>query len=352
MAGAAVDLTLVDVCGDELDMGTPIDATPEQSDGALLLRRRRASAPRPGRTATCWPRCSAGAGLVNYPTEWWHWSYGDRYWALVTGAAARAVRTRRPRRWRHDRRSTALPHRPTPAPRLDVDLAAVAANTRLFADRTPGALMAVVKADGFGHGAVDVARTALANGATWLGVTSVDEASPLRGAGLAAPVLSWLNPVDADFEPPRSRPTSTWPCRAASTCARSPRRRAAGAPACTCTSTPAWPATARQPASWAGLCRGRPAGGARRARPGRRRDGPPRLRRRPRTTRPTPRAGPAFAWGARAWRAAAACARALRHLAATAATLTDPRTHHDLCRVGAGLVGIDPSGTTAPAPRR
>lgn len=26
------------------------------------------------------------AGLVNYPTEWWHWSYGDRYWALATGA--------------------------------------------------------------------------------------------------------------------------------------------------------------------------------------------------------------------------------------------------------------------------
>ncbi|WP_281286552.1 M15 family metallopeptidase [Herbidospora galbida] len=26
------------------------------------------------------------AGLVNYPTEWWHWSYGDRYWAHVTGA--------------------------------------------------------------------------------------------------------------------------------------------------------------------------------------------------------------------------------------------------------------------------
>ena len=29
-----------------------------------------------------------GAGLVNYPTEWWHWSYGDRYWALLTGAPA------------------------------------------------------------------------------------------------------------------------------------------------------------------------------------------------------------------------------------------------------------------------
>jgi D-alanyl-D-alanine dipeptidase len=28
------------------------------------------------------------AGLVNYPTEWWHWSFGDRYWALLTGATA------------------------------------------------------------------------------------------------------------------------------------------------------------------------------------------------------------------------------------------------------------------------
>jgi len=28
------------------------------------------------------------AGLVNYPTEWWHWSYGDRYWAMATGAPA------------------------------------------------------------------------------------------------------------------------------------------------------------------------------------------------------------------------------------------------------------------------
>ena len=42
---------------------------------------------------------------------------------------------------------------------------------------------------------------------------------------------------------------------------------------------------------------------------------------------------------------------AQRHLAATAATLTDPRTHHTLCRVGAGLVGIDPSGTTRTATR-
>jgi zinc D-Ala-D-Ala dipeptidase len=34
------------------------------------------------------PSALRGAGLVNYPTEWWHWSYGDRYWAMMTGATA------------------------------------------------------------------------------------------------------------------------------------------------------------------------------------------------------------------------------------------------------------------------
>src|SRR5215469_11954021 len=80
-----------------------------------------------------------------------------------------------------------------------VDLAAVRDNARLFAERVSGRLMAVVKADGFGHGAVPTARAALAGGAGWLGVTSVDEAWQLRAAGLSAPTLSWLNGVDADF---------------------------------------------------------------------------------------------------------------------------------------------------------
>jgi alanine racemase len=85
------------------------------------------------------------------------------------------------------------------AAELVVDLAAVAENTRLIARRATGEVMAVVKADGFGHGAAALARTALENGATRLGVTSIDEALPLREAGLTAPVLSWLNAVDADF---------------------------------------------------------------------------------------------------------------------------------------------------------
>src|SRR5512139_244406 len=83
---------------------------------------------------------------------------------------------------------------------LTVDLSAVAHNVRLLRRRTGAGLMAVVKADGFGHGAVDVARTAIAAGAGWLGVTSVHEAVALREAGLRVPVLSWLNPVDADVD--------------------------------------------------------------------------------------------------------------------------------------------------------
>ena len=82
VAGAAVDLTLVDVTGDELDMGTAIDATPEQSDGACYFAADNISP-----DARAHRRLLAAVlrplGLVNYPTEWWHWSYGDRYWALL-----------------------------------------------------------------------------------------------------------------------------------------------------------------------------------------------------------------------------------------------------------------------------
>ncbi len=87
VAGAAVDLTLVDACGVDLDLGTPIDATPEQSDGRCWTAADGIGADaRAHRDLMA--RALGGAGLVNYPTEWWHWSYGDRYWALVTGAPA------------------------------------------------------------------------------------------------------------------------------------------------------------------------------------------------------------------------------------------------------------------------
>ncbi|MFN2544213.1 MAG: alanine racemase [Actinomycetota bacterium] len=71
---------------------------------------------------------------------------------------------------------------------VEVDLEAIRHNVRTL---KPGSaeLMAVVKADGYGHGAVNVARAALAAGATWLGVALVEEGVALRDGGLDAPIL-------------------------------------------------------------------------------------------------------------------------------------------------------------------
>jgi D-alanyl-D-alanine dipeptidase len=85
VAGAAVDLTLVDACGEELDLGTPIDATPEQSDGRCYFAADGIGADARAHRLLL-ARVLGDVGLVNYPTEWWHWSFGDRYWALTTGA--------------------------------------------------------------------------------------------------------------------------------------------------------------------------------------------------------------------------------------------------------------------------
>jgi Alanine racemase, N-terminal domain len=80
-----------------------------------------------------------------------------------------------------------------------VDLDAIAHNTALIADTARTTVMAVVKADAFGHGLVPVARTVLAHGAHWLGVTTCTEALRLRHAGITAPVLSWMHTHDTDF---------------------------------------------------------------------------------------------------------------------------------------------------------
>ncbi len=87
VAGAAVDCTVVDDDGRPLWMGTAIDDTPEQSGGRCftaspdiddLARDNRA----------LMASVLEPVGMVNYETEWWHWSHGDRYWACRTGATA------------------------------------------------------------------------------------------------------------------------------------------------------------------------------------------------------------------------------------------------------------------------
>jgi alanine racemase len=81
-----------------------------------------------------------------------------------------------------------------------VDLDAISANVRALRDEIGTAhLMAVVKADGFGHGAVPSARAAVRGGADWLGVLDIAEALQLRQAGIAAPILAWMHGPDQEF---------------------------------------------------------------------------------------------------------------------------------------------------------
>ncbi|MFF7747656.1 alanine racemase [Streptomyces sp. NPDC007971] len=88
--------------------------------------------------------------------------------------------------------TAAVPTAPLRA-RAEIDLAALRANVRALRARAKGAaLMAVVKSDGYGHGAVPCARAAVDAGATWLGTATPEEALALRAAGLDTRVLCWL----------------------------------------------------------------------------------------------------------------------------------------------------------------
>lgn len=83
--------------------------------------------------------------------------------------------------------------------RIDVD--AIADNIRHLRRLVGTEVIAVVKADGYGHGAVRAATAALAGGASRLGVADIGEAIALRRAGISAPVLAWLHAPDVDFRP-------------------------------------------------------------------------------------------------------------------------------------------------------
>lgn len=93
------------------------------------------------------------------------------------------------------------PEFPSPAERAAViDLAAIRHNVRHLSHIvSPARVMAVVKADAYGHGAVPTARAALEAGAAWLGVAHISEALELRAAGITAPVLAWLHTHQTRF---------------------------------------------------------------------------------------------------------------------------------------------------------
>lgn len=222
---------------------------------------------------------------------------------------------------------------------LHIDLDAVAANVAHFVTIASGEVMAVVKADGFGHGAADVATTALAAGASRLGVTSLDEARVLRDTGVRAPILSWLNPADADFRTARDRDIEVAVPGAEHLLAVAGCTGRSGRPIRVHLQIDTGMARdGATPADWPELCRlahtleyaGRirvvgvmghlpcaedpshPSNASGRSR---------------------------FTRAVRVCRASGLDPRHL-HLAATAATLNDPLSHHTMSRIGAGLVGI------------
>ena len=223
-----------------------------------------------------------------------------------------------------------------------VNLAAIERNVaRLRAATAPGReLCAVVKADGYGHGAAPVARAPRSpGGAAWLAVAAAAEAAELRAAGIDAPIL-----VHGRADATRSSTS------------RSPR----GA------DVVAWREDVRR-----GVDRARAAARARQAR---HRDGPARARATPPRRRASPTRSPAAPQrrarrrddALRDRRRAAAttfigrAARALRgvgrgrcasatpalvlHAANSAATLRDPATHFDMVRSGVAIYGLDPFG--------
>lgn len=83
---------------------------------------------------------------------------------------------------------------------VEVNLKAIANNIKLIKSKTAAQVLAVVKADAYGHGLIPVAKCAIDAGATWLGVALLEEAITLREAGVKAPIISWLTPPSSDFK--------------------------------------------------------------------------------------------------------------------------------------------------------
>ena len=228
-----------------------------------------------------------------------------------------------------------------PAPLLETLPAAVGQNVRRVRAATDARIMAVVKADGYGHGAVAVARVAVAAGAEWLGVTDVAEAATLRDGGLTVPILSWLNPAGVDTAEAAARGIDI-----AVGSVDELRRLVADAESPVRVHLHLDTGMAREGCpldDWTELLRV--------ARQGRGRvEVVGVMGHLPRADEGDPRANAPAVLRMRQARDAVlreGFGPLLVHLAATSGALTDPATHFDLVRIGAGLVGIDPSDSVA-----
>ncbi|WKX72046.1 alanine racemase [Streptomyces sp. XD-27] len=237
----------------------------------------------------------------------------------------------------------ATPGAPAPRARAEIDLAALRANVRALRERASGAeLMAVVKSDAYGHGAVRCGRAAREAGAAWLGTATPEEALALRAAGDRGRLMCWLwtpggpwrEAIEADIDVSVS---GMWALREVTAAARAAGRTARiqlkadtglGRSGC-------------QPADWAELVAAARAAEA---------EG---------TVRVTglwshfacadEPGHPSIEAQLTAFREMTAYAEGqgvapeVRHLANSPATLTLPQSHFDLVRTGIACYGVSPS---------
>ncbi len=91
--GGAVDLTLTTDAGDLVDMGTPFNASPLETDMATYTDATSIT-DEAKKNRQILVTALVKVGFVNYPTEWWHWSYGDKYWAFMKNEPAAIYESR------------------------------------------------------------------------------------------------------------------------------------------------------------------------------------------------------------------------------------------------------------------
>ena len=82
----------------------------------------------------------------------------------------------------------------------EINLSAISQNFKLIKSRTSADVLAVVKADAYGHGLIPVSKALEEAGADWFGTALLEEAINLRKAGILKPIISWLTPLGEDFK--------------------------------------------------------------------------------------------------------------------------------------------------------
>jgi D-alanyl-D-alanine dipeptidase len=82
--GAAIDVYLINQQGKVVDMGIHLDDTYNDLKGAFCRTDSQVISEKAKKHREIMGKILKTAGFINYPTEYWHWSYGDRYWAYHT----------------------------------------------------------------------------------------------------------------------------------------------------------------------------------------------------------------------------------------------------------------------------